>query len=119
MTFVAAFARADLALLATDTRVRWRKEPTETEADVLAAPVTDCGEAHKLYPLRAGWLAGAGSTDWTAGAARAVERVAPEAVRARLGDWASVAIRGEPEPRAAYIREHHTFWVITDYAGGL
>src|SRR5438445_5514148 len=109
MTFVCAWAGPELALVATDTRIRSRA-PT---GPVLEAPVLDCWDAHKLFSLRAGWLAGAGSTAWTTQAADVLRPVPPAQLRARLAEWADGAIGSLSPALATYIRTHHFFWIIT------
>lgn len=60
MTFVVAHARREFALIAADTRTRWYEWEEGRAADAQLTRVTD-GQGAKIYPLRGGWLAGAGA----------------------------------------------------------
>ncbi len=112
MTLLVSWATPTLALLASDTRTRWRA--LADDAPIERIDDTQC----KVRACAAGWMASGPFVDW---AQRLAERLAdaesPNEVRARLRRWAPGALAALDEPTATLLRERQMMLVVGSTAG--
>ncbi len=122
MTFCLGLVRETWALVAADTRVRWR-EGAEEDQEPWQAPVVAVEDGGaKVFALRAGWLVGGPYVSWRDGALQAMQQALglPEALTAyrAFAGPAMRALEAESPGEAEDVRRRQSTILVVRTATG-